>query len=216
LTSLTEEQRTHDLGSAYTALGQSLIAQGKTKEAESEFDQAIRLISQSNQSEAAKGNSISWIHKSWAEAIVNLDCNTARYQLQAASESLPNAKKIATDLDWQSITYELSFLSDHCGADGKLRGDGGVMPGLPGQPATPNPIWPSPSGTQAINRDGGDTLANGEAPAASGEAPTASGEAPAASGEAPAASFKDAPGRGPSSSSANPNAPRPKITTKKR
>jgi hypothetical protein len=154
--SLTEEQRTHDLGSAYVSLGESLIGQAKFVDAEKAFGAAIQLLAESNQSDAAKGIGISFIHKTWAEAMASQDCKSAQSHLQTAASYLPDAKKIVEDVDWQSIQYELSWGSTHCGSDGKLHGDGPTTIRPDAQATTPTSVWPLPNGAQAGLPSGND------------------------------------------------------------
>jgi tetratricopeptide (TPR) repeat protein len=121
--SLSDEQRVHDLGSAYTSLGQSLYVEGKSAEAEAAYTAALRTYAESNQSDDLKRTAVSFINKFWAEAVASLDCKSSMAHLRVAAENFADEKKIAENSDWNSIQYELSWGSSHCGSDGKLHGD---------------------------------------------------------------------------------------------
>jgi tetratricopeptide (TPR) repeat protein len=120
--SLSYEQRVHDLGSAYVTLGGALLLQKKDDEAGEVYEKAIQLYNDSNLTMAFKQYSISIIYKFWAdsEAVAFLDCNSYLAHLQKAAEYFPEERKIATNLDWSSIQYELSYTSTYCASDGRL------------------------------------------------------------------------------------------------
>jgi tetratricopeptide (TPR) repeat protein len=148
--SLSDEQRAHDLVSAYTSLGLSLLNQSKTEDARKAYEAAIQVTTESTLIEPTKRYYLSFIHKNWAEAILMIDCKLALSHLQTAAEYMPEAKKIPEDVDWRSIQNELSWGSAHC--DGKLHGDGppaNLAEDHPQNSPSPGPAWPTPNSATA-------------------------------------------------------------------
>jgi hypothetical protein len=118
--SLSEEQREHDLGSTYTSLGAVLLSQKRGEEAKEAYEAAIQLYKDSNLTIEDKGYQISIVYKYWAEAEAPLDCNSSFAHVKKAAEYFPQWGRVADNLYWTSIQYELSYAMLYCGSDGKL------------------------------------------------------------------------------------------------
>jgi len=120
--SISDEQRLHDLGSAYTSLGQALLAQRKADDAQKAYEAAIQLFDKSELPIDAKRNQIAMVYKFWADAEASAasDCNSSLAHLKSGFANFPEVYRVPDNSDWNSIQYELSYVTAYCGSDGKL------------------------------------------------------------------------------------------------
>lgn len=118
---ITDEQRPHHMASAHTAVGMSLIAQDKPKEAAAQFDKAILAIESSNSPDYYKKQLAATVHKTWGETLArfNYSCLDIKVQLEKAEQLYPNNLKSGS-ADWNTIQSELSWLRSNCGSDGRI------------------------------------------------------------------------------------------------
>lgn len=133
----------HDLASAYISLGTSLYGERKPIDAEAQYKRAIQIVENSGYPDEIKDYQTSFIHKSWAEATVQIDCRLTASHVQTAANIFPVSKRFSDNPEWTFVQYQLAWITANCGPDGKVQGNWSTIVQQSATAPTQSQIFPS-------------------------------------------------------------------------